>query len=476
MQDAIEAGERTRSWRLAALVCVIVWGLMTHGTFAGSGDEPHYLMIAHSLAFDGDLDLANDYRDASLIGGGTLDPGLHVRERGGRLLPVHDIGLPLLFAPIVRIAYPLAGALGRHLPERFLSSARLNSALILRHEISFVMAALTALLARELFFLLLSLGGDGPRAFRWALLFAASPPILSHAFLFFTEILAALIALFVFRRITRGVRTAGAAAMLGAMTGFLLLVHSRDVGIVGGLSLVILVAAIQERISWRTLAIFAVAAALGVGARMAVTETLWGTLIATPLVGLQAAGAAEIVREIVARSTGMLFDREYGLLAYAPIYLIAAPGLFFLFRAARPLAIDVTIVAGGYLIPVLLPVTNPYGFTGGWSPAARFLVPIVPLLWAGVFAASAHVRGAGRWIVRILVALQVAIDVYVWQFPKTLWNDGNGVSAFRWSGWLPTSTSADAALPFALAVIVAAAMTYVCLKTAATRPLSTRST
>ena len=32
---------------LVVIVVGVVWGLMTHGTFAGSGDEPHYLMIAH---------------------------------------------------------------------------------------------------------------------------------------------------------------------------------------------------------------------------------------------------------------------------------------------------------------------------------------------------------------------------------------------------------------------------------------------
>ena len=50
---------------LQAMVMLALWGLITHGTHAGTGDEPHYLAITHSIAFDGDLDLANNYGAAS---------------------------------------------------------------------------------------------------------------------------------------------------------------------------------------------------------------------------------------------------------------------------------------------------------------------------------------------------------------------------------------------------------------------------
>ena len=48
---------------LALVVVLVLWGLITHGTYAGTGDEPHYQIMAHSLAFDRDLDLTNDYAD-----------------------------------------------------------------------------------------------------------------------------------------------------------------------------------------------------------------------------------------------------------------------------------------------------------------------------------------------------------------------------------------------------------------------------
>jgi hypothetical protein len=46
---------------LRTIVALVLIGFITHSTNAGSGDEPHYLAIAHSIAFDGDLDLANNY-------------------------------------------------------------------------------------------------------------------------------------------------------------------------------------------------------------------------------------------------------------------------------------------------------------------------------------------------------------------------------------------------------------------------------
>ena len=109
------------------------------------GDEPHYALMAHSLAVDGDLDLEEDYRrfEAGLpaagrkIAGWRLDrhlldvggrPGAqavastgtasvvvaacrHSRRRSaGRRVFGHPLGLPLLAAPLLALAERLAPA------------------------------------------------------------------------------------------------------------------------------------------------------------------------------------------------------------------------------------------------------------------------------------------------------------------------------------------------------------------------------
>src|SRR5690606_37975575 len=82
-------------------------------------------------------------------------------------------------------------------------------------------------------------------------------------------------------------------------------------------------------------------------------------------------------------------------------------------------------VAACYLALLCLPVTNAHGWTGGWNPPARFLTPIVPLLGIALCAALSVARGPFA----IVVALQVVISAYMWQHPKDLWNDGDGIAA-----------------------------------------------
>ena len=48
--------------------------------------------------------------------GGTLEAEPHAIQDGGRLRPVHDVGMPLALAPVVRIAYIVAERLGQILP------------------------------------------------------------------------------------------------------------------------------------------------------------------------------------------------------------------------------------------------------------------------------------------------------------------------------------------------------------------------
>jgi hypothetical protein len=401
---------------------------MTHGTFAGTGDEPHYLAITHSLAFDRDLDLSNNYgANEPLIAGGQLQPENHVRAGvGGVVRPVHDVGMPMLFAPVVRLVRPAAEWLVRTVPERALQRAKLTPTVLYRHGISILMIVLAAAMSGLLFDTMTALGHSMRAAFGVALLVSLSPPLLIHSILYFTELLTAFLCLFVFTRIT-GLNTQPTNqpwkwAATGAATGLLMLIHARNAGLVLALSL------LGGRAAWRNGTGPAAAFAGGVAAllllRTAITYHLWGTLVTTPHAALGGFSALESAREAGTRLGGLLLDQEFGLLIYAPMYALALAGLALM--PDRLTARQVMFVCACYLLLILLPFTNVHGWTGGWSPAARFLTPMAPLL---ALALPWTFRHTPRVVLALLLAVQLGIDAYLWQNPKNLWNDGDGTAA-----------------------------------------------
>jgi hypothetical protein len=422
--------EQVRARRaLMSIVLVALWGLLTHGTYAGTGDEPHYLAAAHSIAFDGDLDLSNNYgANEPLVGGGALAPEAHVQPgTGGVPRPVHDVGLPLAFAPYVLMAAPATHAIVRVTPPHLLKRARLTPAVLYRHLLSLAMIGLTMALAAGMFDAFVALGASARAALGTSLLLTLSPPLLIFSILFFTELPSALLCFLAFRHVCL-VDTRGAAkwALIGLATGFLFLLHAKNIGLVLPLAALALYA-LRGRERRPEAAAFTLALVLMLGVRTALNYHFWGTLVSGPHARFeQWPGWLALTREVAVRSAGMLADQEFGLLPYAPIYVLAALGAVALLRSRRSVALPALFIAGVYVALILLPLTNVHGWMGGWNPAARFLTPIVPLLGLFVFAG---LRAAPRALAVPLTILQIAISAYAWQHPKILWNDGDGRAA-----------------------------------------------
>jgi len=134
----------SRRWLWAAAIVLHLLPFATRPALIG-GDEPHYALMAHSLAVDGDFRLADDYAEVEegskaagvKRAGEVLDR--HLRDLDGREVFSHPVGLPLLAAPVLALhhlvapgappdivlglltlAVTFAGfAAGRHLLQRF---------------------------------------------------------------------------------------------------------------------------------------------------------------------------------------------------------------------------------------------------------------------------------------------------------------------------------------------------------------------
>jgi hypothetical protein len=113
---------------------------------------------------------------------------------------------------------------------------------------------------------------------------------------------------------------------------------------------------------------------------------------------------------------GLLIDRENGLLVWAPIYLCVGAAWWYTRGWSWPLLVPVAAV--------FVPSAAHDLWWGGFSPAARFLLPLVPC-FACVLAGAMRDRTFAR-IFYGLCVLQLAISAIGWQWPRALWPRGEG--------------------------------------------------
>jgi hypothetical protein len=147
-------------------------------------------MICHSLFFDHDLDLQNNYSKENLIGDGNLKPENHlVPGKEGRLYSIHSIGMPIIWTPFFALSYKLVEAV----PEEIITRFRMTKWTFLRLLIALSMLTLTSWLAVQMF-IFVSKHVSIPIAFIATATCFLSVPLLPMGFLFFTEIPAAFLA------------------------------------------------------------------------------------------------------------------------------------------------------------------------------------------------------------------------------------------------------------------------------------------
>lgn len=424
--------------------------------------------------------MANDYADpTNPVFDGRLEHELHARPgRDGRIYPVHDVGFPILAAPYFTIASAVAEQAAARLPPRLLARARLNRWILLRQLLSLGMIGVACFLASLFFDACLQAGGCPRAAFLWAMLWIVSPPLVAHTFTFFTEVPTAFIALWLFVEARRPVPPGPArAALLGLSAGWLALIHARNAPLTLALAVLLFVRFGRGAMAAR--AALSCGVALALGLRTYLTWRMWGTLVTTPHASFAPASPAEVLVEMPSRLLAWFLDAEHGLLPWAPVYLMLPAGLALLRRSAPAVLRDAAWIALPCMLAIMTPMINRHGWRGGWSPAARFLVPIAPFLALAVLHALMHCRS---WLRVVLVAAQCALDGLYWARPRLLWEDGDGRSGVLEAvagtlrlpaAWWPSWTWPPGALMIGGVVALAlwAALTLVLLRSAAPCPV-----
>jgi hypothetical protein len=181
-----------------------------------------------------------------------------------------------------------------------------------------------------------------------------------------------------------GPAEAGAAALLASALPWLHVKMIPAAGVLGLLGLL--------RLRGRSLVVFlGVAGAMG-AVYLAYFQHIYGH--PTPLAIYGGAAPAEPGASPLRAAAGLLLDRSFGLLPYAPVFLLALPGLGVLARRPWRESLPYALLAGAVLAPVL----EWRMWWGGQCPPGRLLVPLVPFLGIVLaLRAAGPIRGLMRW-------------------------------------------------------------------------------
>lgn len=419
----LEGGLRRREApRPAALFALSAAGFLALGLHYAarlqvSGDEPHYLLIAQSLWREGDLDLRDnlareDFREYTP---GPLAPHWGAPRPDGRPFPAHSPGLPLLLAPL----YAFGG----------------------RRACIVAMALAAAALTLEVLALAERATGDRRAAlFAWAV--AAGPPLTFYAFQIYTEVPSALAAA-VCLRILLGAPGAWEAAAAALAASALPWLHLKMIPAAAALGLL----ALHRLRGRRLVAFLAVAGAMAAGFLLYYYE-IYGR--ATPLAVYGGFPPGEAGSPLQA-ALGFLFDRSFGLVPHAPVWVLALAGLVPLGRRDTREVLPHALLSAAILAPVLMWRM----WWGGQCAPGRFLVPLLPFLGVAVAASVAGPpRGLARWRLALL-ALGAALALFMVARPASLMLLNRGDRPTRvWAAlsgeapvarYLPSLVSGDAA-------------------------------
>ena len=403
MTDVSEAGgARTAptAWRVPERATFWLWQLAPFAVAllayvaafyvmspSATGDEPHYLVAAQSVAYDGDLDLTNDYaspeRTLDVFGISPFGADTHAADHRdtGQLRPVRGIGMSTLIAPAV--------ALGGETGVRLL------------------MALIAALLADQLFRLLRDLGLRRRYAvLAWAAV-ALCYPMLVFSSQIYPELPGALLIVVALRIMVTRASSPLALAFGSTAAALLFWLHVRFIPLSAGVLLGLVVAACWVRRrglpvprgigasiraapgelargarvlirDWRTVTIPVSVPYLGnVALFAAVSYHLYGS--ANPTAGYRpysdttaGTGGWDFLYE---HALADLFNPVHGWIPYVPVHWLGLAALGCLVLRWRWAALACIAVPVGYEL-----VLASAGPDIGWGFPARYLIPVIPLI------------------------------------------------------------------------------------------------
>lgn len=320
-----------------------------------------------------------------------------IRGKHGGVFHVLAPGPSLLLAPTLRIDRALNRLRG--------TPGRLAVTLL-------VWNAMGAALVVALYLLLRDATGRAGLSAALAGFFALVPPFVFYPYQFFPEMPAALLLAVVLRTLLFGKRfTAGAACGLGLLLATLPWLHQKFLPVWGVLVMLSIWIAVDRLVTLKAFLWLALPQALTLYLTALYNFAISGSVRPDAL--FRAWGPAGVTTAHLGQGFfGLLLDQRYGILPYAPLYLLAGAGLLAAGHGAGRLRLALPAALVYYMT-----VAAADDWHGAVSNLGRYFMPVAPYAVALLAVALAS---AAR---RSVAALALALAAWTGLCARALWLD-----------------------------------------------------
>lgn len=365
------------------------------------GDEVHFMVLAHSLAFDHDFDIGDNYANgdykeeypppppgemrgypyASMERDNLVyvphEPHV-VRDAHGQLMLEHDPGFPMLLVP--------------------------GYALDKREGALFTISLIGAVGAVGIFELATLLGAGTPQALLTVVLFCFACPFWTHTQAAFADIAGATGSLWIVLQLFRYRRREDNRYLLlaGLLIAILPWLNIRYWSLAGP-AFLLLNAWVLHR-EWgrwarvvEKMALLGIPSLVGLCCFALFDKHFFNTYLPNKSMLLYNQMYPQFGRQPLRGFFGILFDQSYGLLPVAPIYIAAFAGMIVLLRRDRWGFWALLLPALGY-VPFIS--TSKIWFGGWCAPGRLVMSAVLPMVPCAALVLNRKVR----WIVAGLAA------------------------------------------------------------------------
>lgn len=312
-----------------------------------SGDEPSYLMMTYSMIHDKDIDLKNNYenRDYEKFGRKWDTNPIAVTTPDDRLLPIHNVGFPILLIPA------------------FLLGNRLGVVIFLN--------LMTALLIVQIFLLCLDLTKKYWVSIVCALIGGLTTPIFWQSMQVFPEVVAALLIILIMRSFLNNWEKGRFGWLVPVLSLAAIPWLHRRYYIIFGVLLILYLFKVRKSPSRLTVLISSTIANV-------MANLLFYRLIYKSWLPPESNSWDVLFGHLTPQGIlGIFLDQERGLFIYSPIFVLIFLGYVSLYKLNRDYFWFTLISSAVGLIFISINFSGGFWW-GAWSTLCRYLVIFIP--------------------------------------------------------------------------------------------------